>query len=172
MSGAITGLEDSFLNFFQGQKDAWKELAVYALRQIARIALRKAIIEPLVKAATNYLNPNGLNGEKFESSGGVRTQNISKLTAPPIQSDGNSFGTITSRQIANAPDTVNSKVSTAPQVTIVDNRRSAPPIETQTSSSGKLTLFIKDTIQEGINNGEFDNSLSSSFGSVKRRGSY
>jgi tape measure domain-containing protein len=50
------------------------------------------------------------------------------------------------------------------QVTIIDQRKNAPPIERQQDSSGNLRFFIKDEVNSIIGSGQADSSLGGRFG--------
>lgn len=189
VNNAFQGMEDALVSFVSTGKLDFKDLANSIISDLARIAIKQTIIEPLKTMFTSGGGSDFLSslfgfrnggpvmaaaGGAISGPGGPRSDAI-----PAYLSDGeyvvNSASTKRFLPLLNAINNgnISSGGGGVPVVQIIDQRTSgdANDIETKETpgKDGKkiLQVIISDTVKRDVDNGLLDSSLQSRYG-IKR----
>lgn len=149
-------LADSIIDALDRGMESFKEFADFIIREIARIALQRMIIEPLVNSLTN-LFPGAASislGEIEQNAGAASNARIESVSAVPMMG------------YVSAP-ALSSKTSNQSPVTVNVNNYGNDEVEVEqrkTSRGLEIDVLIKGAVKKGIAQGDFDNVMRSSFG--------
>jgi hypothetical protein len=158
MEGAIEGFGDSFadsiLDATESGMESFKAFADFVIKEIARIALKNLVIQPLVNSLTN-LFPGGTGattvGEVETVTGGIARASVASPTA-----------------IAGSAMSVGSSSGGRSAVNVNVNNYGNDEVEVQerkTSRGIEIDVLIKAAVNKGLAGGDFDSAMRSSYGS-------
>ena len=161
MDEAIEGFGDSFtdsiIDATEKGMDAFKEFADFVIKEIARIALRNLIIQPLVNSLTGLLPGLGTTSIGAPSLGVIEpvTAGVTRAsTAAPVS-------------VASQVRAAASSSSGSGNVQVNVNNYGNDEVEVQqkkTANGVEIDVLIKSAVAKGIAGGDFDRVMASSFG--------
>ena len=157
MESAIEGFGDSFadsiLDATENGMDSFKKFADFVIKEIARIALKNMIIQPLVNSLTGLFPGTGTTtvGEVETVTGGIARASAAAPTAiaGSAMSAGSSSG---GRSAVN----VNVNNYGSDEVSVEERK---------TSRGIEIDVLIKSAVNKGLAGGDFDSAMRSSYGS-------
>ena len=158
MENAIEGFGDSFadsiLDATENGMESFKAFADFVIREIARIALKNLVIQPLVNSLTS-LFPGGTGtttvGEVETVTGGISRASVAAPTA-----------------IAGSAMSVGGSSGGRSAVNVNVNNYGNDEVEVQerkTSRGIEIDVLIKAAVNKGLAGGDFDSAMRSSYGS-------
>ena len=183
-TSVFSELEDTLLDSFSGQKDAFADFSRFIINEIQRIVIRLSIIKPLlesINATANSGNLFNLVGGLF--SGGNTSPQLAGQTGLLTGSESGSnlgvslLGTkgiqSISNNYSNSFDNTIQKANYDSQVivNVTNNTPSEIKVTESTSSDGfkSIDIMVEAKVNKGIAEGKFDSSLRQSYG-LQRRG--
>jgi hypothetical protein len=151
-------LGDSIVDALDRGMESFKEFADFIIRQIARIAIQRMVIEPLVNSLGNLFpgaKTSGIGlGEIEQTAGAASNARMESVAAVPM------MGYIAAPSLGN-------KTSSQSPVTVNVNNYGNDDVQVEqrkTSRGLEIDVLIKGAVKQGIAQGDFDNVMRSSFG--------
>lgn len=182
MQNSSKDMADAILDFVSGTETSFGKMALNIIKSIASIQLQK-MLDPYVKAGSDWLTSIISPGAVKQAKGGGWDKGVQFFADGGVFNSPTAFGHAGGLGVLGeaGPEAVmplqrdgNGKlgVSTAP-VSIEIINMSGGEVEqsegTDENGNKKIMVMIHKVVNEGINGGQFDRSMNSTYG-VKRKG--
>ena len=160
MKSSIEGFGDSFadsiLDATESGMESFKEFADFVIKEIARIALKNLVIQPLVNSLSNLLP--GAVAAPTPSLGVVETAGGSTAA----RTEAVNTSAITSGAMTAQPNASQKGIN----VNVNNYGNDEVEVQERKSSRGiEIDVLIKAAVNKGLASGDFDNAMRASYGS-------